>query len=107
MSLSSATQEAVWLKMISDELFPRAASTIVMIMNCDNKSAICLASNQMYSKRTKHISIKYHFVREKVADGSIVLKYIPTDQMLADVLTKIVSPIKTELLSSKFGLVFK
>lgn len=103
MSLSSATQEAIWLKTLNDELF----SSVQIEMNCDNKSAICLASNNMYHKRTKHISIKYHFVRERVADKSIRIKYVPTDQMIADVLTKAITSDKTKNFSNKFGLYFK
>ena len=38
--------------------------------------------------RTKHIDIRYHFIRQHVQDGTIQLEYIPTDQMLADILTK-------------------
>lgn len=100
MSLSAATQEAIWLKTLSDELFTTGA----MLINCDNKGAICLASDTMYHKRTKHISIRYHFVRERIADGSIKLQYIPINEMVADILTKATTPEKTQTLSAKFGL---
>lgn len=102
MSLSSATQEAVWLKTLNDELLPSAQIQIF----CDNKSAICLASNNMFHKRTKHISIRYHFVREKVADGSIKINYVATNDMIADVLTKSIPSEKAKNLSMKFGLKF-
>lgn len=102
MSMSSATQEAIWLKSLNDELFPSGGIEI----NCDNKSAICLATNNMYSKRSKHIDIKFHFIREKVANKSIKLNYVPTNSMVADVLTKSVTPDKFKKLTIKFGLNF-
>ena len=54
----------------------------------DNQSAICLAKNQLTHGKTKHIEIKYHFVQDLVEDGRIKLAYCPSDQMIADILTK-------------------
>ena len=57
----------------------------------DNQGAIALAKNPEFHKRTKHIDIRYHFVREKVEDGHVILKYCPTLDMLADLMTKPIS----------------
>jgi hypothetical protein len=57
----------------------------------DNKGAINLAENAVYSPRTKHVDIKYHFIRQAVARGEIKLEYIGTENMKADGLTKAVS----------------
>jgi hypothetical protein len=56
----------------------------------DNKSAILLESNGKFSsgKRTKHIKAKYFFVTDKVADGDVVIKHMPTEAMWADMNTK-------------------
>ena len=54
----------------------------------DNQGAIALSKNPKYHPRTKHIDIKCHFIRDKVAKKEIVLDYCPTEQMLADLLTK-------------------
>ena len=53
----------------------------------DNQSAICMAKNPQFHGRTKHIEIKYHFIQEKVLDETIELKYCPTNDMIADMLT--------------------
>jgi hypothetical protein len=55
-----------------------------------------LTQTPEYRKRTKHIDISYHFVREKVASGEITVIYTPTDDMTADVLTKALPLIKHE-----------
>ncbi|CAB0007771.1 unnamed protein product [Nesidiocoris tenuis] len=54
----------------------------------DNVSCIHLAKNGENNKRTKHVEIKYHFIREKIKNNSVILKYIPTNDQRADSLTK-------------------
>lgn len=54
----------------------------------DNQSAIRLIQNPEFHKRTKHIDIKYHFVREKLKNKDIEVHYIPSKQQIADILTK-------------------
>ena len=54
----------------------------------DNQSTICIAQNPQYHSKTKHIDIKYHYVRKKVLDSTIELRYCPTSEMTADILTK-------------------
>jgi len=57
----------------------------------DNQSAIAIAKNPVSHARTKHIDVKFHFVREALSDGSIKLTYCLTEQMVADVLIKPIS----------------
>lgn len=54
----------------------------------DNMSAIRLIKNPEFHKRTKHIDVMYHFIREKFNEGFFNLNYIPTGDQVADVLTK-------------------
>jgi len=54
----------------------------------DNKSAIALANNPVFHKRSKHIDVKYHWLREKIAEGVIQLVYVRTDEQLTDIFTK-------------------
>ena len=54
----------------------------------DNHSAIALSRNPVFHDRSKHIDVRYHFIRECVDEGRIVLSYTETEQQLADVLTK-------------------
>jgi hypothetical protein len=55
---------------------------------CDNVSAIALASNPVYHARTKHIEVDYHFIREKVLTGDILVKFISTLDQTGDIFTK-------------------
>ena len=57
-------------------------------MFSDNKGAIHLARNPVMEGWSKHIDIKYYFLRERVEDNSFVLDYMSADQQLADIMTK-------------------
>ena len=54
----------------------------------DNQSAIQMSKNPQFHGRARHIGIKYHFIRELVSDGTVKLRYCPTEEMIADMLTK-------------------
>ena len=68
MALSEATREAVWLKAFLCELAEMANDQAVKIYE-DYQGLIALAKNPEFHKRTKHIDIRYNFVREKIDDG--------------------------------------
>ena len=55
---------------------------------CENVSATYLTINPVQHGRSKHINIDYHFVRERVAHGDLLVRYVPTQLQLADILTK-------------------
>ena len=57
-------------------------------IRCDNKSTICLSKNLVLHSRTKHIGIRYHFLKEHVTNKNIMLDYVCTDEQLADIFTK-------------------
>lgn len=86
MGLAQAAKEAIYLKRFLSELGSNISEPITI--HNDNQGAQKLALNQIYHNRTKHIDIKHHFVREAVKSGVIVLEYLPTGEMLADILTK-------------------
>lgn len=86
MALSMATQDAMWLRSLNKE-FKMEKLTPTTIF-CDNKSAIDLAHTTIHHSRSKHIDIRHHYVREKIASGDIELQYIDTGNMTADILTK-------------------
>ena len=100
MALSEATQEAVWLKVFLSEIGEMAPDETVKIFE-DNQGSIALAKNPEFHKRTKHIDIRYHFVREKVEDGQVVLEYCSTQEMLADIMTKAIPAAQYCTLRSK------
>ncbi len=85
-ALSSATQEAVWIRRLLNDLgVPQDRPTVLME---DNQGAICIAKNPVSSSRTKHINVRYHYIREALSEDSIELKYCPMDVMIADHFTK-------------------
>lgn len=86
VALTTATQEAIWLRRLLTDVGKPLAEPVVI--NEDNQGAIAMAKNPVGHARTKHIDIRYHFVREGVQDGAIILKYVATDEMIADILTK-------------------
>ena len=61
---------------------------------CDNKSAISMAKNPVFHSRTKHIDVKYNFIREAVENGVIEIKYCSTQNQMADIFTKALSKEK-------------
>ena len=86
MALSTAAQEVSWLRkfLVNFGLDQNKATVIFE----DNQGCIALAKNPVSHERTKHIDIRYHFIRELVEAKMIDLQYLPTADMLADLLTK-------------------
>ena len=71
---------------------------------CDNKFAIAIAKNPVFHNRTKHIAIKYHYLREVEANGDIKLKYCSTKNQLADIFTKALPRDRFQLIRSMLGV---
>lgn len=63
-------------------------------IHCDDRGPICMASNTGYSPRSKHIDIRFHYLRELVSKSIIDIHYIPTAENLADIFTKGLGDIK-------------
>ena len=84
VALSHATQEAVWLRQLTSDLGCNTTQPTVIYE--DNQAAICMAKNP--TSKSKHIEIKYHYVREKVQDGIVEINYCKTEEMIADIMTK-------------------
>ena len=85
-ALCLGTQEVAWIRQLLDELDQKPVNPTTM--NEDNQGAISVAHNPVNHKRTNHIDIKFHYVREAVLNNVIELVYCPTKEMLADVFTK-------------------
>ena len=101
-ALSLGICEGIWLKRVLYEL--RVPVEGSMKMFCDNQSTISIAKNPVHHDRTKHVEIDRHFVKEKIEADIISLQYIPTNQQIADILTKAVPRKIFEDLNSKLGL---
>ncbi|PHT28134.1 hypothetical protein CQW23_32274 [Capsicum baccatum] len=85
IAITEAFKEAIWLKGLFGEL--RKVLQITTIF-CDSLSAIFLTKDQLFHERTKHINIRYHFVREIIGRGDIVVKKISTHDNPTDMMTK-------------------
>jgi len=102
IALSDACQEMLWLKKLLQDFQENIQLPVKMYE--DNQSCIKLASNQKFSKRSKHIDTKYHFIKDLSKDNKILLEYCPSENMLADMLTKAVQQIRLRKLSKGSGL---
>lgn len=102
MSMVGAVQEAIWLRNLENELSGKSLKPTVI--HCDNQGAMKLAKNNAFSPRTKHIHVKQQFLHEAVENGIVTLKYVNTNEMIADVLTKGLPREKHCGLIKKFGL---
>lgn len=103
MAVSATTQEVMWMKGLNSELQPKTKSDPVIIY-CGNQSAIHLGMTNSYHPRTKHIDVGHHFIREKIEEKNIILKYKNTLQMVADIYTKPLPKPKFEELRDLMGL---
>jgi ribonuclease HI len=85
MAAAYAIKEALWLRTLLSELDIEAGTITIC---ADSQSAIKLLKNTVFSMRSKHIDVIYHFARERVTRKDVSFKYIPTHEMVADALTK-------------------
>ncbi|WVZ81831.1 hypothetical protein U9M48_029166 [Paspalum notatum var. saurae] len=97
VSWKATCKEAVWLRGLYNELCGDTTCTTIF---CDSQSAICLTKDQMFYERTKHIDVRYHYIRGVIAQGDIKVRKISTHGNPADMMTKPVPANKFELCSS-------
>ncbi|KAK4699290.1 hypothetical protein P7C70_g6971, partial [Phenoliferia sp. Uapishka_3] len=102
MGLSACAMEVVWLRALFSELGFRQPDTT--LIRGDNMGSISLAKHPTAHQRTKHIAIHYHFTRDKVSTKEVILKWIPTADMVADVMTKGLDAGKHKGFASDCGL---
>ncbi|MCO5569367.1 hypothetical protein L7F22_023079 [Adiantum nelumboides] len=81
-----AACDVAWLELLLGDLGIQVQRPVVI--HCDNLSSIQLTRNPVFHARTKHIEVHYHFIKERVLDGSIDLTFVRTDEQVADVFTK-------------------
>jgi hypothetical protein len=107
MALCNASKEAIYLKNLITEInFGDKAKTPIMI-HCDNLSAIQLVKNPVYHSRSKHIDIKVHFVREIYQQHIIEVTYVSTNEIIADILTKVLAKQKHLKFVEMLGIQFE
>jgi hypothetical protein len=87
IAASEAAREAIWLTKLLSDL---TMMSQVPVISIDNQSTIKLVKNPEFHCRTKHIDVKYCFIREKFVDGQIGIAYVPSEQQVADIFTKVI-----------------
>lgn len=102
MAATAAACQAIWLKNLLGVLTGEDIGPVTLFV--DNRSAIDLAKNPVFHGRSKHIDIRYHFIRECVERKEIVIKHISSDVQRADVLTKALTTVKFERMRGLLGV---
>ena len=95
IALAAAVQESLflsqWLKHMGNLYEPKP----VLIFE-DNQGTIALSHNPVGRQRSKHIDIRYHFIRQVLSEGEVILQYCPTSDMVADAMTKPATKVKLD-----------
>jgi hypothetical protein len=103
IALSVAVREAVWLRKLLTDLFDHEMDPT--IIHCDNHSCVNLFENPVFHDRSKHIEIKYHYIRDIVQRKTIHVQYPPTHEQITDIFTKPLAKTKFEYFRERLGLV--
>ena len=93
IAVAETVQEGKFLRQLCIDLKILQEGNSVLV-NVDNQGAIKMAKNPMFHKRSKHIDIKYHFIRNEIQLGTINLEYVASEDNVADIFTKSTSKIK-------------
>ncbi|GJV04566.1 retrovirus-related pol polyprotein from transposon TNT 1-94 [Tanacetum coccineum] len=93
MALMEAVKEAIWLRGLLEEL---GIESNTLAVNCDNQGAIHLSRNHVFHERTKHINVRYHFIREVLEAKMVKVLKVGTEHNVADALTKVVPGLKLQ-----------
>lgn len=102
-SVANTSAELMWTVSLLKELHIQLPT--VPVIYCDNVGATYLCANPVFHSRMKHIALDYHFIRNQVQSGMLCVVHVNTKDQLADALTKPLSRIPFNKLSSKIGVV--
>nr|GEY34536.1 retrovirus-related Pol polyprotein from transposon TNT 1-94 [Tanacetum cinerariifolium] len=101
IALSGYCAQILWMR---SQLSDYGLAFNKIPMYCDNKSAIALCCNNVQHSRSKHIDIRYHFIKEPIENGVIELYFVNTEYQLADLFTKALGRDMIEFLTNKLGM---
>lgn len=102
MAATAAACQGIWLRNILSQITSEVIGPVVLCI--DNRSAIDLAKNPMFHGRSKHIDIRFHFIRECVERGEVILKHVCSNDQRADILTKGLATVKFENMRKLLGV---
>lgn len=86
IATSEASKEIIWLQRLLNGILE--SDLQIPVLQVDNASAVKLIRNPEFHQRSKHIDVRYSFVREKVAEKILDVVHIPGSQQVADIFTK-------------------
>ena len=98
----SCCSQLLWMKKLLSDY---GISQDTMVVYCDNSRAINISKNPAQHSKTKHIEIRYHFIRDLVERKIVALEYIPTERQNADIFTKPLDRSKFETLRQVIGVI--
>ncbi|GJU76855.1 retrovirus-related pol polyprotein from transposon TNT 1-94 [Tanacetum coccineum] len=101
IAMSGCCAQILWMR---SQLTDYVLRFNKILMYCDNKSAIALSCNNVQHSRSKHIDIRFHFIKEHVENGVIELYFVNTEYKLADIFTKSLARERIEFLINKLGM---
>jgi hypothetical protein len=102
VAAASAGQEVIWMYALLGELgFPISSPSLLLL---DNQSVIQVGKNTKHHGHMKHLNLRFYWLRSVVVSGQIVLRYVPTADMAADLLTKGLAHIKVAAAWPQLGL---
>ncbi|GKA27622.1 retrotransposon protein, putative, ty1-copia subclass [Tanacetum coccineum] len=93
MALTEAVKEAIWLRGLLEEL---GVELNTVAVNCDNQGTIHLSRNHVFHERTKHINVRYHFIKEVLEAKTVKVLKVGTEHNVVDALTKVVPGLKLQ-----------
>ena len=94
--------QGVWLARLMEELIGRESNPLMLCV--DNKATLSLIKNPVLHDWSKHIEIRFHYIRECADRGLIKINFIRTEKQLGDIFTKSLARVKFEELPSKIGV---
>lgn len=102
MAATTAACQSIWLRGLLSEIIGQQVGAVVL--SVDNRSAIELMKNPVLHGRSKHIDVRFHFIRECIERGELIVKYVTTQEQRADILTKALGKIKFEAMKKLIGV---
>ncbi|KAG6531657.1 hypothetical protein ZIOFF_005473 [Zingiber officinale] len=102
MAATTAACQALWLRSLVSELTGVKPKPVTLFV--DNKSAIALMKNPVFHGRSKHIDTRFHFIRECIEKGQIVVEFVNTGEQRADALTKALPGVKLAAMRQLLGI---
>jgi hypothetical protein len=103
ISLCMAVHEAVWLRKLLADLFGHEIDST--IIHCNNHSCVKLFENHVFHDKSKHIEIKYHYIKYMVQRKAVHVQYFSTREQVADVFTKPLARTNFEYFHDDCGVV--